>query len=86
MLHRARDARKVSVCAADEIFRDIRTILPRPGHSRDKAQTTGTVPAIPGRLATMYTANKHWHICNTFVATHACHALYGIPKPVYYFT
>ena len=34
-------------------FRDISTILPRPGHSRDKAQTTGTVPAIPGRLATM---------------------------------
>ena len=53
MLHRARDARKASVCAADEKFRDISTILPRPGHSRDKAQTTGTVPAIPGRLATM---------------------------------
>ena len=51
MLHAI--ARKVSVCAADGKFRDINTILPRPGHSRDKAQTTGTVPAIPGRLATM---------------------------------
>ena len=34
-------------------FRDLIAILPRPGHRRDKAQTPGTVPAIPGRLATM---------------------------------
>ena len=27
--------------------------LPQPGHPRDKAQTSGTVPAILGRLATM---------------------------------
>ena len=58
MLHRARNARKVSVYAADEKFRDISTILPPPGHSRDKAQTTGTVPAIPGRLATMDIVQK----------------------------
>ena len=64
MLHRARDARKVSVCAADEKFRDISTILPRPGHSRDKAQPTGTVPAIPGRLETMHVSSSAiypWH-------------------------
>ena len=34
-------------------FRDIVDILPRPGHLRDKAQKSGTVPAVPGRLATM---------------------------------
>ena len=34
-------------------FRDLIAILPRPGHRGDKAQTPGTVPAIPGRLATM---------------------------------
>ena len=62
MLHRARDARKASVCAADEKFRDISTILPRPGHSRDKAQTTGTVPAIPGRLATMYSLECYMYL------------------------
>ena len=38
-------------------FRDIVGILPRPGNLRDKAQTSGTVPAIPGRLATM---NSHF--------------------------
>ena len=37
-------------------FRDLIAILPRPGHRRDKAQTPGTVPAIPGRLATMILA------------------------------
>ena len=34
-------------------FRDIIAILPRPGHRRDKAQTSGTVPAVKGRLETM---------------------------------
>ena len=34
-------------------FRDIIGILPQPGHLRDKVQNSGTVPAIPGRLATM---------------------------------
>ena len=34
-------------------FRDIVGILPQPGHLRDKAQKYGTVPAIPGPLATM---------------------------------
>ena len=33
------------------------TLLPQPGHLRDKAQKPGTVPAIPGRLATMRTRN-----------------------------
>ena len=34
-------------------FRDIVGILPQPGHLRDKAQKFGTVPAIPGQLATI---------------------------------
>ena len=33
--------------------RDIVRILPEPGRHQDKAQHAGTVPAIPGRLATM---------------------------------
>ena len=37
-------------------FRDIVGILPRPGHLRDKAQISGTVPAIPGRLAMLIAA------------------------------
>ena len=37
----------------ERIFRDIVGILPQPGHLRDKVQKSGTVPGIPGRLATM---------------------------------
>ena len=34
-------------------FQDIIGILPQPGHHRDKGQNSGTVPAIPGLMATM---------------------------------
>ena len=40
-----------------------------PGH-RDKAQNSGTVPAIPGRLATMQIDDVDGPIANTSIIIH----------------
>ena len=50
-------AKRVQV-RAERKFRDIPGILPRPG----QGPNSGTVPAIPGRLATLCIARAHFHI------------------------